>query len=399
MPGFELIGKEERAAVNQIFDDGGVLFAHAFDNLRNGRYRVREFEKAFAEHMGVSYAQAVSSGTAAIKVALIAMGVKPGDEVITQAFTFVATVEAIVDTGAKPVLVNIDETLNMDPNELEEAITPRTKVILPVHMLGVAAEMDPIIKIARRHNLSVLEDNCESLGASWNGKALGTQGDACAFSFDFGKTITTGEGGMVTTDNEEIYKITREYHDHGHENNPILPRGHDTRRIPGFNYRMTELQAAVGLVQLTKLDYIVERNHAIFAVPQEALSQIEGIKFRKVPLNCRPLCDCLVFELPSKDLANEFTKRMAQKNLATKNLPDALEWHFAGFWNHIFSAYGMSKKELWQHTSPSYERLARCIAIPIMVKHTPERAREIGEELKDIAKKLLSQAQYQGSNG
>ena len=132
MPGFELIGEEERAAVNKWFDDGGVLFAHGFTDIRKNRYHVREFEEQFAEYLGVNYAQAVSSGTAALKVALIALGVKTGDEVITQAFTFIATAEAIIDIGAKPIFVNINETLNMDPTELESAITDKTAAIIPV---------------------------------------------------------------------------------------------------------------------------------------------------------------------------------------------------------------------------------------------------------------------------
>jgi 8-amino-3,8-dideoxy-alpha-D-manno-octulosonate transaminase len=144
MPGFELIGEEERAAVNKWFDDGGVLFAHGFDDIRNNRYHVREFETQFAEYLGVNYAQAVSSGTAALKIALNALGVKPGDEVITQAFTFIATAEAIIDVGAKPVFVNINETLNIDPSELESAITDKTAAIVPVHMLGVAAVLSVI---------------------------------------------------------------------------------------------------------------------------------------------------------------------------------------------------------------------------------------------------------------
>lgn len=148
MPGFELIGAEERAAVNELFDDGGILLRDRFYSMRNGRYRALEFERAFAEYLGVKYALAVSSGTAAVQVALKALGVKPGDEVITQAFTFVATVEAIVDVGARPVLVNVDDTLNMDPVELEAVITARTRAILPVHMLGVAAEMDAIMAVA-----------------------------------------------------------------------------------------------------------------------------------------------------------------------------------------------------------------------------------------------------------
>src|SRR5687767_3073638 len=362
MPGFEVIGAEERRAVNEVFDDGGILFAHGFDAMRNGRFRVREFERAFAERMGTKYAQAVSSGTAAIKVALIALGIKPGDEVITQAFNFVATVEAIVDVGATPILVNIDATLNMDPAALEAAITPRTRAIVPVHMLGVAADLSAILAVADRHRLPVLEDNCESIGAQWDGRMLGTQGKAAAFSFDFGKTITTGEGGMVTTDDIEVHRLAAEYHDHGHENNPKRPRGRDTRRIPGFNYRMTELQAAVGLAQLAKLTGIVERNREVCAIFEQALTGVDDLVFRAIPAPCRPLCDCLIFELPSKAAADAFASGMEKAGLGTKNLPSAFEWHFAGYWDHIFTRFGLTQEALWEQTRPSYDRLSRCIA-------------------------------------
>jgi 8-amino-3,8-dideoxy-alpha-D-manno-octulosonate transaminase len=388
MPGFEVIGAEERQAVNEVFDDGGILFAHGFDAMRKGRFRVREFERAFAERMGTKYAQAVSSGTAAIKVALVALGIKPGDEVITQAFNFVATVEAIVDVAATPVLVNIDATLNMDPAALEAAITPRTRAIVPVHMLGVAANLEAILAVAARHRLPVLEDNCESIGAEWNGRMLGTQGAIAAFSFDFGKTITTGEGGMVTTDDVEVYRLASEYHDHGHENNPAFPRGRDTRRIPGFNYRMTELQAAVGLAQLKKLTPIVHRNREVCAIFEQALTGVDGVTLRAIPAPCRPLCDCLIFELPTKAAADAFAAAMEKAGLGTKNLPSAFEWHFAGYWDHIFSRFGMTKDQLWQQTRPSYDRLSRCIAVPVMVKYTDERAREIAGKLQAIAAEI-----------
>ena len=150
MPGFELIGEEERKAVNDHFKDGGILFAHGFDKMRYNRYHVREFEKKFANYLGVGYAQAVSSGTAALKIALVALGVKPGDEVITQAFTFIATAEAIIDIGAKPVFVNIDDTLNMSPKELELAITDKKEAIIHVQMLVVSNEQDEILKNANK---------------------------------------------------------------------------------------------------------------------------------------------------------------------------------------------------------------------------------------------------------
>jgi 8-amino-3,8-dideoxy-alpha-D-manno-octulosonate transaminase len=389
MPGFELIGPEEQAAVDEVFQQGGVLFRHGWDGQRRGRYRVLEFERAFAEHLGARHALAVTSGTAALKVALVALGVRPGDEVITQAFTFVATVEAILDVGAVPVVVNVDDTLNMAPDEFERAITPRTRAVVPVHMLGVAARIDRIRAIARAHGLSVLEDNCESLGATWDGRPLGAGSEATAYSFDFGKVITTGEGGMVTTDDDHIYALACEYHDHGHENNPAVPRGRDTRRIAGFNYRMGELPAAVGLAQLRKLPELVRRNRENRAALSAGLARMGKFEFRAIPEPCQPLDDAVIVLLPSAKTAQEFARRMAERGLATKNLPDAMDWHFAGTWEHIFGRFGISPDELWTALLPSYERLARCVALPVMVRDTPARIAGVLQHLEDIAKELL----------
>jgi 8-amino-3,8-dideoxy-alpha-D-manno-octulosonate transaminase len=368
VPGFELIGEEERQAVNELFDDGGVLFAHGFDNMRNNRYHVREFERKFADYLGVKYAQAVSSGTAALKIALIALGVKPGDEVITQAFTFIATAEAIIDIGAKPVFVNIDETLNMDPNELESTITAKTTAIIPVHMLGVAVEQDKIHLIAKKYGIPVLDDACESLGAEWGNKKLGVQADISTWSFDSGKTVIAGEGGMITTNDKELYLLAREYHDHGHMNNESLPRGKDTHRIHGFNYRMTEIQAVIAKVQLEKLDYIVEKNRKNYSIIEEVLSSNKNLKFRKIPDKCKPLCDTLIFKLKNQKMAAKLVSAMQNEGLGTKNVPDAIEWHFAKYWNHMCPEMGLTQKQLIDKLSPSSKIIERCVALPIMVK-------------------------------
>ena len=263
MPGFEVIGNEELDSIKSIFENhGGVLFAHGFDARRKGRFLVRDFEKALAERFNVKYCQAVTSGTAAQLVAMKAFGVKPGDEVITQAFTFVATVEAILECGAIPVVVDIDETLNMCPKALAAAITAKTKCVIPVHMLGNPARMPEINKICAQHKITVFEDACEALGASLHGKPIGSLSEAGFFSLDFGKTITCGEGGFITTNNENLYKRMAAYHDHGHLNEPSLPRGKDLGLMSGFNFRMSELQAAVGIAQLKKLDTIVAKNRA-----------------------------------------------------------------------------------------------------------------------------------------
>ena len=390
MPGFELIGEEERKAVNQLFDDGGVLFAHGFDSLRNGRYHVREFETKFAKRVGVKYAQAVSSGTAAIKVALISMGVKPGDEVITQAFTFIATAEAIIDVGAKPVFVNIDKSLNMDPNELEAAITSKTKVIMPVHMLGVSCDQDKIQKIAKKYNIFVLDDSCEALGAKWGGKPLGVSSDVSTWSFDHGKTVVCGEGGMITTDNKDLYLLAKEYHDHGHMSNKTLPRGKDTHRIYGFNYRMTEIQAVIASVQLDKIDYIVKKNREYYAYLESELASIEGVKFRQIPAKCSPLCDTLIISFEDKKIANMLVDKLIENKLATKNVPDAIEWHFAKYWDHMLEEFQMSKEELQEHLIPSSKIIERSVALPIMIAIEPEEVKKQAIKIRDIIKSILN---------
>ncbi|GAJ14306.1 unnamed protein product, partial [marine sediment metagenome] len=234
-----------------------VLFRYGFDKERKGIFKVKEFEEAFAKYCGAGYALGVSSGSAALKVALAAMDVGPGDEVIVPAFTFVATYEAVLEVGAIPVMADVDESLNLDPDDIEAKITPYTKAVIPVHMCGAPARIDKIVEVAKKNNLLVLEDNAQGCGGSYRGKKLGTFGDMGIFSFDYVKTITTGEGGMVLTDNKALYDRADEYHDHGHDHNPNVSRAMEGRSILGFNYRMGELQGALGLAQLGKLEYVI----------------------------------------------------------------------------------------------------------------------------------------------
>jgi len=381
MPGHELIGIEEKKSINNIFEKKDSFY-------EVGGKRVKKFENEFSKYIGCKYAVAVSSGTAAIKTALIASGVQRGDEVITQAFTFIATVGAIIDIGAIPVIVNIDETLNMCPKEFKKKITKKTKAVIPVHMLGVSTEVDEIIKIARKNKIIVIDDNCEALGALWGREKLGIQADVCTWSFDYGKTITTGEGGMITTNNKEIYKLSREYKDHGHQNNINLPRGRDTRRIPGFNFRTTELNAALGLVQLKKISKILRNNKKNYYIIFNKIKKLSKINFRKIPNKCHPLHDCLIFRVKSRKIAKRFVKLMNKNKLRTKNLPDAIEWHFAKHWIHIFKKFKITKKNLNTMLASSSDLLEKSIAIPISSKNNDKETKKIAYKILQIAKKL-----------
>ena len=379
MPGFELIGEEEKAAVIDIFENqGGVLFAHGFDALRKGRYQVREFEQACASKFGAKHALAVTSGTAALVVALKALGVKPGDEVITQAFTFVAAVESILAIGAVPVIVNIDESLNMDPLALEEKINIKTKVIMPVHMLGMPADMSAIKNIANKYNLKIVEDNCEAIGATLGNDYLGTIGDIGVMSFDHGKALTTGEGGMLLCHSKGLDEIAREYHDHGHQNNPTLPRGRDTKRLVGFNYRMTEIQAAIGKVQLRKLDRLLVEN----AKRYDAVDVLLSSKFqqRKKIKGSVGQKDCYIFRVPLREEREKIIELLLEKGFGTKNLPDAVEWHCAYYWDHIFNQTEILKLQKSKNLLEEY------IAIPISLGKSTEQYRDLATSIVKCSK-------------
>ena len=376
MPGYELVGNEELDALKAIFTtSNGCLFAHGFPAMRNGIYRVRQFEQALAKKFSSKHCQVVTSGTAAQFVTMRALGIGPGDEVITQAFTFIATVEAILECGATPVVVDVDETLNMCPTSLAAAITLKTKAIVPVHMLGNTAKMDEINTIAAQHDIPVLEDACEALGATYKGKPVGTLGRAGFFSLDFGKTITSGEGGFILTDDTNLFAKMAAYHDHGHMNAPNVPRGQDPALCSGFNFRMSEMQAAVGIVQLAKLDLIVERNRAHKHILKDAVGTAGGslIKFRELTDPEGELADTLMFFTPDQETAQSLVAKLAERGIGTKNVPDAMNWHFADRWAHIWKNSPLYRETYRTQWKSSASLLERCVSLPILVNWTPDQ--------------------------
>lgn len=390
MPGFEVFGEDERKAINDLFDaNGGILFAHGFDAMRKGIYKVREFEAALTRKFGVPFAQAVSSGSAALRVALAALDVGPGDEVIIPAFTFVATAEAVIQTGADLVVVDIDDTFNMSPDSLEAAITERTKAIIPVHMMGAPADMARIMSIAGKHGIGVVEDSAQGVGGTFAGRYLGTIGDLGCYSFDAGKVIITGEGGMVVTSKHELFVKSRGYHDHGHEYSTTVARGAEGAIGDGFNYRMTELQGAIGIVQLGKLDMILSSQRTNKAKLKKLLTD-GGFPFRyRRILDEGELGDALIFTLKDRAQTNAFLAGMAREGLGTKNVPDAIRWHFSKHWSNMFMKHGWYRETYSTQWQQSADILETSIAIPVMVKMTDERIQEIASKLLKIASEVL----------
>ncbi len=375
MPGFELIGKEEQEAVNQVFNEGGILFAHGFDSLRK-KFHVREFEAKCESYFNSKYCMAVSSGTSGIKCALKALGVKPGDEVITQAFNFVGTVEAILDCGAKPIICNVDNDLHIDLDDLKTKITSKTKAVIIVHMLGMGGPLKELLGFCREENIGVLEDNCEAIGAKYKGKFLGTIGDIGVMSFDHGKMIACGEGGLVLTNKKKYANYVKQYTDHGHENNKKLPRGRDNRIMPGFNYRMTELQAAVGKVQLSKLNYMVEENRKRYSILFDGLNDFVSV--RSELENHLGSYDTFIISLKNNKKQKLIIETLNNLKFGTKNIPDAMEWHCSFFWSHA-----LSKKEI-KNSVLSHEYLKSKIAIPIFLKKSLDDYKLLTESILNI---------------
>lgn len=236
-----LIGEEEIEAVVKVMRNGSLT------NALGAGPAVTQFEKKFAEFAGVKHAVAVNTGTAALHSAVVAVGVKQGDEVILPSFTFVATAEAVVMAGGKPVFTDIDpETYDLSPSEIEKNVTERTKAIVPVDLYGFSVDSKPIRKIASEHDLAVVEDAAQAHGATYARKPVGVYADTACWSLYASKNITTGEGGVVTTNNDELDEILRLIRNHGE-------KAKYASLMLGYNYRMSEIQAAIGLVQLKKL--------------------------------------------------------------------------------------------------------------------------------------------------
>lgn len=398
MPGYELFGKEERKEVNDVLETG-ILMRYGFDGPRKGIWKSKELEAAICERFGSKHAQLVSSGTAALTTAMTALGIGYGDEVIMPAFTFVASFEAVLSVGAVPVLVDIDDTLTLDPAAVRAAITTKTKCIMPVHMCGSMADLDELIAICNEHKLLLLEDACQSIGASYKGRSLGTIGDAGTFSFDFVKTMTCAEGGVVMTNNHQVYANSDGYSDHGHDHAGI-DRGADLHPFIGYNFRISELHAAVGLAQIRKLDEILsiqKRNHTAL---KNMLSEVPEVSFRRVPDESGDSHTFLSWFLPTEEIAREVVANLKEQSALPGNFYwFDNNWHYIRKWDHLKKSTTLQalhpelKDQVIHHANKDFSAsdkiMSRCISTSIGLQWNEEFVKNKGEQLLAAIRKAL----------
>ncbi|HDI73128.1 MAG TPA: DegT/DnrJ/EryC1/StrS aminotransferase family protein [Candidatus Altiarchaeales archaeon] len=349
-----IIGDEEREAVLEVLNSGIIAQGP----------RVREFELAFSEFTGTEFAIAVNSGTAALHIALLAHDIGKGDEVITTPFTFIATSNSILFTGARPVFVDIEEeTFNIDPDRIQERITGKTRALLPVHLYGHPADMRAIMEIAEDHKLLVIEDACQAHGAEFNGKRVGSFGTGC-FSFYPTKNMTTSEGGMITTDDRRIAERARMLRDHGSRERYI-------HEILGFNLRMTDISAVIGLCQLRKLPEF-NRRRIENAQTLNRLIHNERIITPRVRENC-------------KHVFHQYTIRVTDDRDRIVNILNE-----KGIGTGIYYPIPIHKQKLYKdlgynETLPVSERLANeVISLPVHPSVTMENLKYISSVLNGL---------------
>jgi 8-amino-3,8-dideoxy-alpha-D-manno-octulosonate transaminase len=399
MPGFELWSDAERKHVNDVLETG-ILMRYNFDGPRKGIWKAKELEQEICNRIGSKYAQLVCNGTAALTTALSALGVGYGDEVIMPAFTFVASFESVLSVGAVPVLVDIDDTLTLDPAAVRNAITPQTKVIMPVHMCGAMADLDALQAICKEHKLFLLEDACQAFGGSYKGKKLGTIGDAGTFSFDFVKTVTCAEGGAVVTNNKDVYIKCDGYSDHGHDHIGN-DRGAEQHPFIGYNFRISELHAAVGLAQIKRLDdflAIQKKNHTAL---KNMLATVPEISFRRIPDAEGDSCTFLSWSLPTAAITNAVIEEMkAQQILPGNFYYFNNNWHYIRKWDHLKNSVTLNalspelKEKVKHHANKDFSAsdaiISRNISTLINLSWTEEQLKEKGEKMVAAVKKVLS---------
>ncbi len=397
MPGTELFGAEERKEIEDVLSTG-ILFRFNHDAQRNNIWKAKDFEAEAKKITGAKYALAVSNGSAAILAALAASGIGTGDEVICPPFTYIASVEAVLMLGALPVFAEIDETLCLSAEGIKKVITPKTKAVCLVHMCGGNANMDEIMAVVKEHNLILVEDAGQAFAASYKGTATGLFGSAGAYSFDFFKIATAGEGGILVTNDEAIYKFADSYCDHGHDhvgNN----RGMENHPIIGFNYRISELHAAVGAAQTRKVPAIREANLKNKAFLQKELSKVAGISFSKLGDDNGDSGTFLNILMPDTETAKRTIDEFNKAGVGGFNYWFTNMYHFINQWEHIKNLKTAAKLPIQLLGAPQdYNNLelpktqavvGRLISFGIRCTWTEEELKTLAAKISECATKAM----------
>ncbi len=332
-PGGMEVGDEELRALERVIRSKNLF---RYYGVGDGPQEVAAFEEEFAAHMGATRALAVNAGSSALICGLIGSGVGPGDEVIIPAYTWNATPNAVLATGALPVLAEVDDSLTLDPTDVERKLTVRTRAILPVHMRGNSADMGALVELARSRGVALVEDVCQAAGASFRGKRLGTFGDAAGFSLQFNKIITTGEGGVMITSRDDVYERAIEVHDCS---GPVR-RGGDPPHFPGWNFRASELMGAVARVQLTRLDGLLDRMRANHERLAAVVSGLPGMTLRRSNDPAGDAGLALIAFAETAELAAEAVGALQAEGVAAMRIydPGFVDLHVYPFWRPVLEA-------------------------------------------------------------
>tara|TARA_R110002051_G_scaffold15064_5_gene47650 strand:+ start:874 stop:2064 length:1191 start_codon:yes stop_codon:yes gene_type:complete len=393
MPGFEFFGDKERKEVNDVLNSG-VLMRYGFDTKRSD-WKAIELEKALAERMNVAHAHLVSSGTAALTVALISAGIGSGDEVIMPTFTFVASFEAILSVGAVPILVDIDDTLGLEATAVEKAITKRTKAIMTVHMCGSMVDLAPLQILCKKHKLKLIEDACQAIGGSYKKKPLGSIGDIGCFSFDYVKTITCGEGGAIITNNKKYYLNADNFSDHGHDHLGS-DRGAEKHAFIGYNFRISELHAAVGLAQIKRLDSFIEIQKKHYNILVASLENISEVEFRRIPKGGEQNYSFLSFFLPTNNTTKKVHKALIDAGIDATFYWYDNNWHYHRKWNHLKHLKTLSyySNAIYDNL-PNYDKcdfsasdkiISRTISCLIKLSWTDDEVKNRAQKMAEVIK-------------
>ena len=337
-PGGLEIGEEEKKEVMEVLDN---KYLFRYYGPANAESKVKKFEQEFAKKMGSKYCLATSSCTGALLSAMTACGIGPGDEVIVPGYTFFASCATIVGAKAIPVIAEVDETLTIDPDDIVKKITPSTKGIVCVHMRGVPCDMDRIMKIAKEHNLVVIEDCAQACGATYHGKCVGTFGDAGCFSFQYHKTITAGEGGAVLCQDERIYDRACSYHDTAACWRPdrFAEQRYEGELFCGSNFRMGELAGAVMCAQLNRLDGLNAAMRRHLAIIKDDIKDTKGIQVRPCNDEAGDTGICLMFFLDSSEKVGPFCEALNAEGVNAAGVFNAgiPDWHIYAHWKHVLN--------------------------------------------------------------